>query len=278
MKERDLILNPFFLVGLTILIVNDLFLKWHFTGLLTGKLSDFAGLLILPIFIAYLLPICKKYIVFIIGLLFIIWKSPISTGLIDFVNSLSTFQFNRVIDYTDLIALLVLPISHFIINQSITIPRFNFGVVKFLRLLILLISAFAFMATSMIRYELPRGTIYVDKSFKVKMSKDSLLNKINELGYDWKFRKDTISERVSTNRLGYYQIDDVVVEENGQIIDTLKNVKFYLIPLKEDKTKIEIINVELRRPGNIQDWKYLRQMSRFYRGQLKKTLIEPIKE
>ena len=47
MKKKDLILNPYFIIGLSVLLLNDFYLKAAYGNFVTGKLSDFAGL---PIF------------------------------------------------------------------------------------------------------------------------------------------------------------------------------------------------------------------------------------
>jgi hypothetical protein len=43
------LLSPIFLVALAALIVNDHFIKGHFPGVISGKLSDVAGLIFFPI-------------------------------------------------------------------------------------------------------------------------------------------------------------------------------------------------------------------------------------
>lgn len=54
-RNKHLLLNWVFLPCLLVLALNDHFLKYGYPGWLTGKLSDFAGLLIFPLFLAYLL-------------------------------------------------------------------------------------------------------------------------------------------------------------------------------------------------------------------------------
>jgi hypothetical protein len=61
MKRKELIFNPYFIGGLSILILNDWYLKQEYANYLTGKLSDFAGLLIFPLFIALLGYNCEYY-------------------------------------------------------------------------------------------------------------------------------------------------------------------------------------------------------------------------
>lgn len=279
MKIKDLILNPYFLTGLGLLIGNDLVLKWYYANPITGKLSDFAGLFILPIFIANMLPGSKKSIALLIGILFILWKSPISTPIIELVNSFSVLSFNRIVDYTDLIALSILPICHAIINNEKYQALPQYGLYVYLKVLTLVTASFAFMGTSMVRHELPKGTIYLGKSYTIKMPKDSILNKLNTLGYNWTYKNDTISNADFYNQsLGYYLIENVIIKDEDIIIDTLGNIKFALIGLKNNKTKIDLINVELSEPGNIQNWKYLKKMNRFYRKKIKEGLLKEVEE
>ena len=53
-RPRDFVLSPEFLAGVFVLAVNDRILKAAFPGLITGKLSDAAGLLFLPLLIGAL--------------------------------------------------------------------------------------------------------------------------------------------------------------------------------------------------------------------------------
>jgi hypothetical protein len=43
------LVHPAVVAALAILVVNDHFLKWHYPGIVTGKLSDFAGALLAPL-------------------------------------------------------------------------------------------------------------------------------------------------------------------------------------------------------------------------------------
>jgi len=48
------------LVAVAALVLNDHVLKQHFPGLITGKLSDFAGLFFFPLFLADVLSIMRR--------------------------------------------------------------------------------------------------------------------------------------------------------------------------------------------------------------------------
>ncbi len=121
MMQRNLILHPVFLVSLFTLLLNDFYLKQVFSNQLTGKLSDCTGLIVFPIFIAYLVPNSKRSISIITGILFIIWKTPLVSPLIEFTNQHSRFEIQRIIDYSDYWALFTLPLAHRIVNQDFKI-------------------------------------------------------------------------------------------------------------------------------------------------------------
>ncbi|MGN6647242.1 MAG: toxin-antitoxin system YwqK family antitoxin [Cytophaga sp.] len=102
-----------FMISLFLLFVNDFILKAAFPNTLTGKLSDFCGLYAFAFFFSKIFPENKKFAVHLItAVLFIIWKSPLSQP---FITLFSTYFFtiDRVVDYTDLWALFVLPLSYF---------------------------------------------------------------------------------------------------------------------------------------------------------------------
>lgn len=277
MKYKELILHPIFITGLLVLILNDLILKWYFSNVITGKLSDFSGLLILPIFISYFLARTRKSIALIIGILFVIWKSHLSSPVIEYINSLSFFRFRRVVDYTDLMALTILPVSHYVINGELFKTVKKRQSLRYYRSSILLISSIAFISTSMARHEMPQGTVFLGKAITIKMSKNTLLNKIDSLGYDCYFKNDTIQYPEYSHSKSYYQINNLILSDDDKVIDTLRNIKFLIREMNKNKVKIELINVELKKPGNIQDWKYLRWLNRYYKKEIGKFIKEEIR-
>lgn len=281
MKRKELILNPYFIVGLIVLLLNDFYLKYEFGNFVTGKLSDFAGLLIFPMFVATIFPQLRKSISLITGIAFIIWKLPLFTPVLELINQLSFISIYRVVDYSDYMALSILLLSHYLINyyeynpkikweKAITVSRFAF----------LSIAFFAFCATSLPpQYEMPQGTIFIDKSYTIKLSKDSVINTIKQLGYNCDFHNpDTLT---TPNRrvypLAYYQTDNIILtNDKFNQSDTISNVKYLLTETKPNKTKLTIVNVTLPKEGNIQDWKRLKRLSKEYNSLLKKGLIEKI--
>src|ERR1700755_3174825 len=104
----NLLLHPFFLLNLFLLIANDHWWKHEYTNVLTGKISDFAGVIVLAIALIACFGMNRKYAVLSTAFLFCFWKSPLSGPLIEF------FGLIRVVDYTDLLALSVLPLVFYI--------------------------------------------------------------------------------------------------------------------------------------------------------------------
>jgi len=98
-----------FLLALVMLLVNDALLKRAYPGLITGKLSDFAGIAVvaLPLLAAFPRHARAIYLAFFGAFLW--WKSPASGAFIAFMNDVQPLNIGRTVDYGDLIALAVLP-------------------------------------------------------------------------------------------------------------------------------------------------------------------------
>lgn len=110
--KASLLLHPAFIISLFTLLLNDFYWKYEYHNWLTGKLSDFAGLIVLPVFLIAFLPYSRKAIVLFSALLFIWWKTPLSEFLIHFFNQQCSLPVRRVVDYTDLFALVALPFAN----------------------------------------------------------------------------------------------------------------------------------------------------------------------
>lgn len=100
-----------FLLALGLLILNDAVLKaaWH--NAFTGKLSDFAGVFAFAYFWAVVIGRARTAVHVAVAVAFAWWKSPWSAGAIEAWNGLPLFDVARVVDYGDLFALIVLPLS-----------------------------------------------------------------------------------------------------------------------------------------------------------------------
>jgi len=107
-----------FLLALVTLIVNDAWLKGAFPGLITGKLSDFAGIAMVTMLGLRWFP-RRQYLVYgCIAGGFAWWKCPGSQGFIDAMNSISPVTIGRTIDYTDLVALLMMPACAVVVRRA----------------------------------------------------------------------------------------------------------------------------------------------------------------
>jgi hypothetical protein len=98
-----------FVLSLAALLINDQLLKQAYPGLITGKLSDFAGLAVvsMPLFAAF--PRRARTIYLALAGAFLWWKSPASAGFIAFLNGVQPLNIGRTVDYWDLVALAILP-------------------------------------------------------------------------------------------------------------------------------------------------------------------------
>ncbi|KQO29962.1 hypothetical protein ASF10_05505 [Flavobacterium sp. Leaf82] len=137
-KKLNRLAHPVFLVSLLILLLNDLIFKTVFHNYLTGKLSDFAGLLVFPFFWSVLFPKRIKEIHIAVALFFVFWKSPFSETFVDFLG------FYRVVDFSDNMALISILVSFWLLKQESVIYKVQPIFLK----LIFLLSCFSFVATS----------------------------------------------------------------------------------------------------------------------------------
>ena len=140
--KKDTLKSPPFLTALFLLLLNDFVLKAAFHNWLTGKLSDFAGLFVFVLFWTEFFPRYKKQIFFATAISFVFWKSPLSMPFIEFWSN-NFYKVDRVVDYSDLIGLIILPLAYYYSeSKRIRIRR------DFQTAVICLISLFAFCATS----------------------------------------------------------------------------------------------------------------------------------
>jgi len=105
------------LLSALLLILNDHVLKYSFPGIVTGKISDFSGIFLIVLVLRDVFP--KKVLetaVLVVGL-FLYWKSPYSQGLIEFINSYSPIEFIRTVDYSDLMAFVMIPAAQFVYEK-----------------------------------------------------------------------------------------------------------------------------------------------------------------
>ena len=118
-KLTSVLLSWPLLLALATLITNDLYLKYTYPGLVTGKLSDFAGIFLVSCLAFSLLPRWRLASAVTIVLLFCWWKSPLSQPLIDAVNSVAPVRIGRVVDYWDLTAFAIMPLALIAVRRAV---------------------------------------------------------------------------------------------------------------------------------------------------------------
>lgn len=143
MKAKHILTSYWFILSLSLLLLNDLVFKNMFHNWVSGKASDFAGLLAFPLFWMAFFPSKRNWIFIGTAVAFAFWKSPASQFLIDGWNGLEILPLHRVVDATDLMALLILPLGYRIAGRGAELAMVPVPAVA-----PALIASFAFVATS----------------------------------------------------------------------------------------------------------------------------------
>jgi len=240
MKNRkyELLLHPIFVISILLLLLNDIYLKYALRNWITGKLSDFTGLFAFIIFLLVFFPGYKKTVIIFCGLLFTWWKSAFSQSFINGINSFSPFQLARIVDYSDLIALTVLPGVYFI-SDKIYDPDIPYR--RVCLNLICIASLFAFCNTSAPRYAMyytGQETVEYNGIFSSSTSEEDILAKFSSLGFH--YYKDSVVYYPVANSLRnpfYRYADSSVVwrlaidKKDPSLYRSQAEQPFYIIPV-----------------------------------------------
>jgi len=176
-KNLNILVSPGFLLGLGLLLLNDFLFKHLFHGWLTGKLSDFSGLFIFPLFWTALFPRFKRTIYLTTATLFIFWKSEYSQSLIDLCSQWLFLPIARTVDLSDLLALSVLPVSYVYSRVRRDVPSYRLAPSHRLApYFIGCVSLFAFTATQLIRV-----VRYSETEYAFTESKNELVTKTEHI-------------------------------------------------------------------------------------------------
>jgi hypothetical protein len=192
MKNRLYLWNRVFLLALFGLLFNDFYLKSAYPSFISGKLSDFCGLIVFVLFFVFLLG--ERFLVPIIvltALLFCWWKSPWSNAFIDSWNStLNFFPIQRTLDLTDLWCILAfIPLAFYDFNspKKHTAPKWVLAP-------LICLSLFAIVATSKAKpvtaYDDSR-TYFIGKTFKLKMTSSQFLENLSYTNISFEKNPDT---------------------------------------------------------------------------------------
>ncbi|MCI5057003.1 MAG: hypothetical protein MRY83_12890, partial [Flavobacteriales bacterium] len=190
---NTIIRSPIFICAVALTAINDHFLKFAFPGLITGKISDFAGIFAFTLFWSSIFPKRKYLISVIIGFTFIWWKSPLSSPFIECWNSLNLFDIARVIDYTDLFALFMIPLSLKVMDHQQFVLRFP-------RLMIYIASVLVFCATSY------QHSFEYNQIYELNIPLNEAVEKLNTLCQDSICKNLPISSNFQ-NRTGHKIVD-----------------------------------------------------------------------
>jgi len=240
-RNKYYLLNLVFCFCLLTLLVNDHYLKYAIANSLTGKLSDIAGIIMLPFLLAFAFPKLKQHAVWLAAILFGFWKSPYSQNLIDLYNQYAFIQTSRIIDMTDLYVLLLLPIPYFVIRQmeysdAIKIKNSH-------PLFMLLPTVAALMATSpppSHYYTRTEGNLACYKcNITVNYNQNEIVDKLKNL--DIVFDSIEPIDTIAIQRVPGLKNENTHVYHLHQLIidnDTLRNLDFTMRTIKTGKTKI----------------------------------------
>ena len=251
-KDLSILQTAWFCTALLLLLLNDFFFKAAYANGLTGKLSDFAGLFILPLFFSALLPQLKKLIFLLSAVFFIYWKSVYSQPAIDLFNSLGLLNIGRVVDYTDLIALLILPLAWLLEERKANVYQLRIPLAA-----PLLLSLFAFIATSTaptrrfspnIRYtfeQMPLDSFIsaLEPEINIRWNVHSRQNLNHEERIN--FKDSTSADFMSISKL--YSSDTLVLDGYFTISNPSDSIQGIYAYIENYNLERDIVTVSLRR-------------------------------
>ncbi|MCW4468001.1 hypothetical protein OGH69_03405 [Flavobacterium sp. MFBS3-15] len=277
-NRRHYIYNYAFITSLILLALNDHLLKGAFGNAITGKLSDFAGMVILPLLLVFVFPKLKNHVLWLSAILFAFWKSPLSTPLINWYNTFALIDIERVVDYTDLAAFAALPLPYFIINKEYS----KFLQIENIRLspiYLVIPCIFLLMATSPPKsyyYTQTTGNLrFYNTSLKVRLTRDGILDKLHKNGIE-PLRDMSVDTtrwpryRADKNAIHYYKVPQIIFDK-----DTLENLEFSFEP-DGDKTRIYLNGITIEK--DLSDEKVEKKLRKYFRKAAKKYFKQTLRE
>lgn len=217
--------SPLLIGAIILLLINDFYLKQTFGNVITGKLSDFAGLFAFPFFFSCLFPQYKKRIHIATALIFVWWKSHYSGFFIENVN-LWGIPIGRTVDFSDNIALLSIVASYFAFRLNVKYKTIK----PVLNTAIIGIALFSFTATS-----IPPKTVQtytnIGKVYVFDKPIDIFITEFNEL------QKKEI-EQLDKYKIAY----EYNVDEGTYIYTATGDTLTHLIRLGKDRKDTVYVN------------------------------------
>lgn len=304
MRNKFLLCNIIFILILIILFLNDHFLKLYFHNWFTGKLSDVAGIVLLPFLLTYFFPKLRQNSVYITALFFTFWKSPYSGKLIEIYNLISPISIHRVVDYTDLFMMIFLIVPYYFIKNQDEINSIR--IKKLSPIFLVFPSILVLMSTSpsgYYHYNPNRGNISFSSNFVFSVegkNKDEVVSEfskrnisvhkdtayiINESYYhllngkmiEKNIKSETEIYKINQDSLKQ-EIFKRVASSNDYIIDSLqfgdekvKNVRFWMFNVTNPKKGVsaEIHLRYLTTDKNLSQGSVQRKLKKFYKEAIK---------
>nr|WP_321235132.1 hypothetical protein [uncultured Psychroserpens sp.] len=215
--------------------------------------------------ITYFNPKHIKFNLALSAVLFMFWKSSLSTDAIDFYNKFAFIQTSRVVDYTDYIALVMLPFVYWLIKKIKENPEFLAIKTKLNSVFVLIPTVFILIS------ETPPRSHYItqtDSNFrchncklKVNMTQAEVLEKFGAFN----IKIDTIFDSSVYNRyalqedsLRHYTIKEFIIDN-----DTLRNTDISLRSPEVGKTIISLNGFDYNK--DISNQKMKRKLQRHFR-------------
>jgi hypothetical protein len=214
--------------------------------------------------------------------LFAFWKSLFSQNLIDLYNQHTFIQTSRIIDYTDLFVIMLLPLPYLLIKRSDLLNPFKINKVH--PMIMLLPTAFSLMATSPPRayyYTRTDGNLRCYKChFTVNYNQDEILALLKKVDIvldttapaclDYEDRLYLLPY-LKTQNTRYYKLNMLVIDK-----DTLRDIDFTLRTIKNKKTKIYFNGMNV--PDDVSTWKLESKARKFYRRLLFEALKSKLED
>ncbi|WP_139258328.1 hypothetical protein [Epilithonimonas mollis] len=279
-------------------------MKLQFHNWFTGKLSDIAGIILLPFLLTFLVPKLQQNSVYFTALFFILWKSSYSGKLIEIYNSVSPISIHRAVDYTDLFVMIFLVVPYYFIKNQEQLLKFEIR--KTSPVFILIPCLLILMSTSPPRYyhyNPNRGNISFSSNFVFLVegkNKDEVISEfskrnisvhkdtayiINEHYYqllngkmiEKNLKSETEIYKINQDSLKQ-EIFKTVASSDNYIIDSLqfgdekvKNVRFWMFDVTNPKKEVsaEIHLRYLTTDKNLSQGSVQRKLKRFYKEAIK---------
>ena len=265
-RNKYYLLNYVFIICILLLFINDHYLKYVFANWFTGKLSDMLGIIILPLLLSFIFPALQTKSIFWSAIFFCFWKSSFSEGFIDFYNDHAFIKISRVIDYSDLMVLVFLPVPYYLIRHIDTLPVIKVSSVR--PVFILIPAVFILMATSVppdYYYTRSDGNLKCYHcDFSTGLSQDEIIGKLQKR--DIKFNEATNVDSFALRsvahfkdeKIKFYRVNELIIEG-----DTLRDLDFTLRTKKNNKTIVYFTGMNV--PQDLSDEKLEKKLRKYYR-------------